>query len=77
MWAESSKRLVLVRHYEVDVDDLAMDRHGSRLCNDIAHMQEMSRHRQQMPIYDSIPQVDQAWVAPNASLSKIAKRDSL
>ena len=31
-------------------------------------MQESSRHRQQMPLYDSVPQVTDAWVAPNASL---------
>jgi carbonic anhydrase/acetyltransferase-like protein (isoleucine patch superfamily) len=47
---------------------LAMDRFGSRLSNDVAHMQELSRHRQIMPLYDIAPTVDQAWVAPNASL---------
>jgi len=31
-------------------------------------MQETSRHRQQLPLYDSVPQVQDAWVAPNAAL---------
>ena len=31
-------------------------------------MQESSRHRQQMPLGDSVPEVSDAWVAPNASL---------
>lgn len=47
---------------------LAMDRFGSRMNNDIAYMQELSRHRQVMPLYDVAPNVDNAWVAPNASL---------
>ena len=45
-----------------------MDRFGSRLGNDIAYMQDLSRHRQKMPIYDSIPQTENAWIAPNATL---------
>lgn len=47
---------------------LAMDRFGSRMVNDVAYMQELSRHRQQMPLYDVQPHVDDAWVAQNASL---------
>ena len=47
---------------------LAMDRFGSRMTNDVAYMQELSRHRQTLPLYDIVPQIDQAWVAPNASL---------
>jgi carbonic anhydrase/acetyltransferase-like protein (isoleucine patch superfamily) len=47
---------------------LAMDRFGSRLLNDVAYMQELSRHRQTMSLYDVQPAVDDAWVAPNASL---------
>jgi hypothetical protein len=46
-----------------------MDRFGSRMSNDVAYMQELSRHRQTMPLYDVAPQVDNAWIAPNASLS--------
>lgn len=48
---------------------IAMDRFGSRMQNDIAYMQELSRHRQKLPLYDSIPRTDDAWIAPNASLS--------
>ncbi|CDW74518.1 UNKNOWN [Stylonychia lemnae] len=47
---------------------LAMDRFGSRLQNDIAYSQDLSRHRQLMPIQDLAPVVDNAWIAPNASL---------
>lgn len=46
-----------------------MDRFGSRMQNDIAYAQELSRHRQVMPLYDVVPEVDNAWIAPNASLS--------
>lgn len=45
-----------------------MDRFGSRMENDIAYMQELSRHRQTMPLYDVQPHIDNAWIAPNASL---------
>lgn len=45
-----------------------MDRKGCHLTNDISYMTQSSRHRQQMPLYDSIPVVQDAWVAPNASL---------
>jgi carbonic anhydrase/acetyltransferase-like protein (isoleucine patch superfamily) len=31
-------------------------------------MQELSRHRQVMPLYDVAPHIDDAWIAPNASL---------
>jgi gamma-carbonic anhydrase len=47
---------------------LAMDRFGSRLENDIAYMQDLSRHKQTMSLYDVKPTVDDAWIAPNASL---------
>ena len=45
-----------------------MDRFGSKLTNDVAYMSDSSRHRQQMPLYDAIPKVKEAWVAPNATL---------
>ena len=41
---------------------------GSVFTNDIAYLQESSRHRQRMPLYDAVPQVSDAWIAPNASL---------
>jgi len=45
-----------------------MDRFGSRLNNDVGYMQELSRHRQIMPLYDVHSTIDDAWIAPNASL---------
>ena len=47
---------------------LAMDRFGSRLNQDVGYMQELSRHRQVMPLYDIVPKIDNAWIAPNASI---------
>ena len=49
---------------------LNMDRIGSRMNNDVAHIvsMNMSRHRKIMPIYDMIPDVKDAWIAPNATL---------
>jgi carbonic anhydrase/acetyltransferase-like protein (isoleucine patch superfamily) len=47
---------------------LAMDRFGSRLENDIAYTQDLSRHKQTMSLYDVQPTIDDAWVAPNATL---------
>ena len=47
---------------------LGLDRCGSGFMTDIAFMQDTSRHRQKLPLYDSIPIVQDAWVAPNASL---------
>ena len=44
------------------------DRFGSRLMYDVAWKQELSRHRQVLPLYDKIPQIHDAWVAPNATL---------
>ena len=38
------------------------------MSNDIAYLQETSRHRQTMPLYEAVPQTESAWVAPNASL---------
>jgi len=31
-------------------------------------MTDSTRHRQQLPLYDCVPQVKDAWIAPNASL---------
>ena len=45
-----------------------LDRIGSGMMGDIAYYQETSRHRTVMPLYDSIPVTEDAWVAPNASL---------
>ena len=45
-----------------------MNRFGSCLNYDIDCMQDLSRHRQVMPIYDVFDNIDNASVAPNASL---------
>ena len=45
-----------------------MDRFGSRLSNDVAYQADLSRHRQVLPLYDSVPCTKDAWVAPNATL---------
>jgi carbonic anhydrase/acetyltransferase-like protein (isoleucine patch superfamily) len=45
-----------------------MDRYGSSLSHDVAYRLDFSRHRQVLPLYDSIPQTYNAWVAPNATL---------
>jgi gamma-carbonic anhydrase len=66
--ARFSRRLVLVNVILRLKFLIAMDRFGSRMQNDVAYMQELSRHRQQMPLYDVVPHVDNAWIAPNASL---------
>jgi len=47
---------------------LNLDRVGSRMVNDIAYMQELSRHKSKMALYESVPSVDQCWIAPNATL---------
>lgn len=50
-----------------------MDRAGSRITNDVAYLQELSRHKQFTSMSEQAPTVDNAWVAPNASLSKSHK----
>ena len=45
-----------------------MDRFGSRLSYDVAYEADLSRHRQLLPLYDCVPSVKNAWVAPNATL---------
>lgn len=32
-----------------------MDRFGSRMTNDVAYTQDLSRHRQTLPLYDIVP----------------------
>lgn len=48
---------------------LALDRYGSRFSNDVAYMQDISRHRQMMHLDELKPVADGAWVAPNATLA--------
>ena len=47
---------------------LAVDRFGSRLHDDIAYTADLSRHRQVLPLYDQVPEVRDAWIAPNATV---------
>ena len=47
---------------------IAADRFGSRLQNDVAYQADLSRHRKVLPLYDQVPQHQDAWVAPNATL---------
>lgn len=47
---------------------LGMDRLGSRLSDDIAYLQQLSRHRQIMPIHDLRPTIDYSFIAPNATI---------
>ena len=45
-----------------------MDRFGSRYQGDVAYQLDYSRHRQVLPIAESVPEVNKAWIAPNATL---------
>ena len=47
---------------------MSMDRYGSRMTSDVAYQVDLSRHRQILPIQDQVPEVNKAWVAPNATL---------
>ena len=46
----------------------ALDRSGSRLTDDLAHLEKYSRHRNIMPIFDSWPSYGNSYIAPNASI---------
>ena len=45
-----------------------MDRNGSRMQGDVAFDLDLSRHRKFLPLYDAMPVVKQAWIAPNSTL---------
>ena len=45
-----------------------LDRLGCQMTNDISYLQESSRHRQVMPLYEAVPQTTESWIAPNAAL---------
>mmetsp|Transcript_8957 Transcript_8957/g.9690 ORF Transcript_8957/g.9690 Transcript_8957/m.9690 type:complete len:221 (+) Transcript_8957:2-664(+) len=47
---------------------LGLDRWGSRLSGDIAHLQPYSRHRKIMGLYDRVPEIINSFIAPNASV---------
>ena len=46
-----------------------MDRFGSRLSDDVAYTQTLSRHRNLMALDEVKPSVDYSYVAPNATLA--------
>ena len=45
-----------------------MERVGSRLSDDIAYTQNLSRHKNIMTFYDNTPSIDSAFIAPNSSI---------
>ena len=36
----------------------------------IAYVEELSKHRFKLPLYDLYPRSENAWIAPNATVSK-------
>mmetsp|Transcript_95218 Transcript_95218/g.142681 ORF Transcript_95218/g.142681 Transcript_95218/m.142681 type:complete len:118 (+) Transcript_95218:93-446(+) len=48
---------------------LALDINGSKLTKDIAHLENLSRHRNVMPLYEFQPSVSKdAFIAPNCTI---------
>lgn len=37
----------------------------------LAYMEEISKHRHKLPLYDLDPRTENAWIAPNATLGNI------
>jgi hypothetical protein len=46
-----------------------LDRMGSSMVNDVAYLEQYSRHRQMMPLYELWPSTGKSFVAPNATLA--------
>ena len=46
-----------------------LDRYGSEFTGDVAYRIDFSRHRKILPLQNGIPEVNNAWVAPNATLA--------
>ncbi len=67
-WEWSARRLDSVSANKTKPS--AMDRYGSDFLNDIAYLEENSRHRTKLPLYDLMPVTENAFVAPNATLGK-------
>jgi hypothetical protein len=36
----------------------------------LAYLEEISKHRHKLPLYDLEPRTENAWIAPNATLGK-------
>jgi carbonic anhydrase/acetyltransferase-like protein (isoleucine patch superfamily) len=65
--AESKKNWAWVSlHFTLIYSEI--DRLGCQMTNDISYLQETSRHRQVMPLFDAVPQTAESWIAPNAAL---------
>jgi acetyltransferase-like isoleucine patch superfamily enzyme len=48
---------------------LELDEHGSRMVNDIAYLEPLSRHRNIMSLYNRHPEISpSAYIAPNATV---------
>ena len=47
---------------------LEVDRYGSYHSHDIAFLQNFNRHKQKVAFDEALPIVQDAWVAPNATL---------
>ena len=39
----------------------------------LAYVEEITKHRQQLPLYDLKPRTDANWIAPNATLGIYCK----
>jgi hypothetical protein len=37
----------------------------------LAYTEEISKHRQKLPLYDLEPRTENCWIAPNATLGKL------
>lgn len=38
----------------------------------IAYVEEITKHRQKLPLYDLEPRSENAWIAPNATIGKLS-----
>jgi hypothetical protein len=43
----------------------------------LAYAEDLSKHRMKLPLYDLYPKTENAWIAPNATVSKYKDRDIL
>ena len=37
----------------------------------IAYVEDVTKHRMKLPLYDLYPKTENAWIAPNATVSKL------
>ncbi len=55
--------------HKIFILKIALERFGSRMSDDIAYTQNLSRHRNTMQINDVKPQVDFSFIATNSTLA--------